>query len=168
MSSSDSRTRAIQDRRRLDRLVVGQAIHHHLAEDGPDPVLLGGAERAVHRRLVHGAIGEERGGPGGRERAERRGREAGGVLGVVEPALQREDVAAQPGEQVQAGAEPGVGELRQVRVQVDHAGQQDERPEVDRRRRAGRGGARARASQSSAPPTHSMRPLASTATTPSG
>ena len=125
--------RAVENRRRVDGLVVGDPIHHHLAEDRPYAVRLGGTECAVHRGLVDGAIGKERGRPGGRERPERRGREAGGVFGIVESALQREDVALEPGQQVEPRPEPGVRQLGQVRVQVDHARQHDQRPQVDHR-----------------------------------
>ena len=52
----------------------------------------------------------------------------------VEAALEREDVALQPGQQVEAGTQPGVRELRQVGVEIDHARQEDPWPQVDRRR----------------------------------
>ena len=47
-------------------------------------------------------------------------------LGLVEAALEREDVALEPGQQVEPGAEAGVRDLGQMGVQVDHARQ--ERP----------------------------------------
>ena len=124
--------RSLQDRRRVDRLVVGDPIHHHLAQDRPDAMLLGGPEGALHRGLVDRAVGQQGRRPGGRERPERRGGEAGGVRLLVEPALQREDVAVEPGQEIEAGPEARVRQLRQVGVEVDHAGQEHERPEVDR------------------------------------
>jgi hypothetical protein len=134
-------------------------------------VLLGGTERAVHGRLVDRPVGEERGGPGGGKRAECRWREAVGIRLRVEATLQRKDVSVQPAEEVQPEPEPGVRELRQVRVQVDHARQQDEGPQVDGLEpvvlaiglAASPGRLRGpRASQSVASPTQSMRPRGST------
>ena len=46
--------------------------------------------------------------------------------------LGREGQPVEPGQQVEREAEAGVGQLRQVRVGVDHAGQQDPGPQVDR------------------------------------
>ena len=59
---------------------------------------------------------------------------AGAALGGghVELPLQREDVALEPGQQVEPGADAGVGQLRQVRVQVHQPGHQHPWPEVDR------------------------------------
>ena len=80
----------------------------------------------------------------GRERARR--------VGFVEAALEREDVALEPGQQVQPGAEAGVRELRQVGVEVDHAGQEDPRA-------AGRCAARGRVGgRSAAAPAKAIRP----------
>ena len=118
---------------RVDRRVVGDAIHHHLADDRADPVRLGSPERGVEAGLVHGAVHQGGRGPGGGEGAPGCGRDALGGLDV-EPALQREDVALEPRQQVHPGAEPRVRELRQMGVEVDHARQQHPRPQVDRAR----------------------------------
>ena len=84
---------------------------------------------------------------------------------LVEAALEREDVALEPGQQVEPGAEAGVRELRQVGVEVDQPGQHDQRAEVDH------GGA-VRPSQAAAVaahgPTATIRPAASTSSRPSG
>ena len=98
---------------------------------------LGRPERRVEARLVDRAVDQRRRGSGGRECAPGRRREALGGRDVERP-LQREDVALEPGQQVEAGAETGVRELRQVGVEVDHPGQDDPRPDVGggRRRRS--------------------------------
>ena len=59
---------ALEDRRGVDRRVVGQPIHHHLADDGPDPVRLGCPERGVQTGLVDRAVDERGRRAGGRER----------------------------------------------------------------------------------------------------
>ena len=92
-------------------------------------------------------------------RPERRRGDALGGRGV-ELALEREDVALEPGQQVEPGADARVRELRQVDVEVDHPGQEEQRPEVDApeppgRRPVGRCGQ---------DPTAPIRPAASTAT----
>ena len=92
---------------------------------------LGGPERGIQAGLVDGAVDERRRRAGGRERPPGERREPLG-LGLVEAALEREDVAVEPGQQVEPGAEPGVRELRQVRVQVDHPGHDDPGTEVER------------------------------------
>ena len=122
--------RPVEDRRRVDGGVVGDPVHHHLADDRADPVRLGRAERRIEARLVDRAVDQRRRRAGRRERPPGERREAG-RLGLVEAALEREDVALEPGQQVQPGAEAGVGELRQVGVQVDQPGQQHPRPEVE-------------------------------------
>ena len=91
---------------------------------------LGSLERGVEARLVDRAVHERRRRARGSECAPRSGRDPFGGRDV-EAALQREDVPLEPGEEVHAGAEPGVGQLRQVRVEVDHAGHEDPRPQVD-------------------------------------
>jgi hypothetical protein len=123
---------ASEDRRRLDRRVVRQAVHHHLAEDRPDPVCLGSPERLVHRRLVDDAVGEHGRRPRGRERPEDRGRQAGGDGRIGPRPLGRERQPVEPGQQVEGEAKAGVRQLRQVGVEVDHPGQEDPRPEVER------------------------------------
>ena len=113
-------------------MVVAAAVHHHLAEHRADAVRLGRAERGVERRLEHRAIHD-----GGRRAGRGKGaiRERGQPLGgsLVEPLLEREDVAPEPGQEVEAGAHARVRQLRQVDVEVDHARQEHERPEVDDR-----------------------------------
>ena len=85
---------------RVDGRVVGDPIHHHLADDGPDAVRLGRPERGVEARLVDRPVDQ-------RGRRARRGEGAPGErrepLGGrrVEPALEREDVAVEPGQQVE-------------------------------------------------------------------
>jgi hypothetical protein len=130
--------RALEDRRPLDPIVVGDPIHHHLAEDRPDAVGLGRLEGGIHRGLVDSPVGQDRRRSRGGERPERRGRDSPGVLGIGPALLDREDVALEPGQEVEAGAEPGVRQLRQVGVEVDHARQEDERPQIDRLRVGGR------------------------------
>ncbi len=90
----------------------------------------GGSERGVQARRVHGPVDHGRRRARGRERSPRDGRQSLG-RGLVEPALEREDIPVQPGQQVQPGAEAGVRQLGQVRVEVHHAGQQDPGPQVD-------------------------------------
>ncbi len=91
---------------------------------------LGGAERGIQTGLVDRSVDQRRGGAGGRERLPG---DRGEPLGsrFVEFPLQREDVALQPGQQVQPGAKPGIRELWQVRMQVDQPGQNRPRAEVD-------------------------------------
>ena len=93
---------------------------------------LGGAERRVERRLqtapymtavVVPAAANARNASGARRSA----------AASSNAALEREDVALEPVEQVEPGAQAGVRELRQVDMEVDQPGQQDQRPEVDRR-----------------------------------
>ena len=52
-------------------------------------------------------------------------------LGLVKATLEREDVSLEPGQQVQTGAEPGIGELGQMRVEIDHPRHDDPRTQVD-------------------------------------
>ena len=49
----------------------------------------------------------------------------------VEFALEREDVALEPRQQLRASAQPGVGQLRQVSVEIDQPGHDEPRPQVD-------------------------------------
>ena len=68
--------------------------------------------------------------PGGGERPERERREP--FCGrLVEGPLEREDVAPQPRQQVEPRANARVGELGQVDVEVDHAGQHEQGPQVE-------------------------------------
>ena len=125
----------LEDVGRLDDRVVRAAIHHHLADDRPDPVLLGRPERGIQARLVDRAVHEGRRRAGAGERAPRdRGQRLGG--GFVEVALEREDVALEPRQQVQSGAEAGVRDLGQMGVQVDHARQEHPGSKIDGRRRS--------------------------------
>ena len=94
---------------------------------------LGSPERGVEAGLVHRAVDERRGGAGGRE-GPPGGRCHDVGPGLVEPAFQREDVALQPGQQVQAGSQPGVRQLWQVGVEVDQPGEQHPAGERQRRR----------------------------------
>ena len=122
----------VEDDLGIDRRVVGPAVHHHLAHDGPDPVRLGSAERGVQARLVDRAVDHR----GRRARAgEGAPRGRGQPLGRrrIEGTLEREDVALEPRQQVEPGAQAGVRELGQVGVEVDHAGEQDPWPQVDGR-----------------------------------
>ena len=124
---------------------------------------LGGPERAVHRGREDRAVGEDRRRSGGREGAKRRWRQLGRGRRVVEAALQREDVALQPRQQVQSRTESGVGQLGQVGVEVDHPGQEHEWPQVDLAggRRRGRGAAgRARPAADAPRPHPGDPPLA--------
>ncbi len=100
-----------QDRGRIDRRVVRDPVHHHLADDRPDPVRLGRPECGIEARLVDRPVDKRRRRPGRRERAPGGRRDTIGRLDV-EPALQREDVPLEPGEQVHPRPEPGVRELR--------------------------------------------------------
>ena len=93
---------------------------------------LGSPERGVKARLVDRAVDERRGRARGRERPPGgRGHDVG--PGCVEPAFQREDVALQPGQQVQAGAQPRVRQLRQVGMEVDHPWEQHQAGECQGR-----------------------------------
>ena len=129
--------RSVEDGGRLDDRVVRPAIHHDLAQDRPDPVRLGCPEGGLGSGLVHHAVGEDGGRPGRREGLEDRRRQPFGDGRVGPRALGRERQAVEPGQQVEREAEPGVGDLRQVRVQVDHPGHQDPRSDVERGRRLG-------------------------------
>ena len=110
-------------------LVVGQPIHHDLADDRPDPVRLSRLERHVEARLEDRPVDH---GGGRARRGHRPERHRGDALGgrCVELALEREDVALEPGQEVEPGPNAGVGQLRQVDVEVDHAGQEHERSEI--------------------------------------
>ena len=57
----------IEDRRRVDGLVVRDPVHHHLADHRADAMRLGSPERGLKAGLVHRAVDERRGGAGGRE-----------------------------------------------------------------------------------------------------
>ena len=103
-------------------------------------------------------VGDHRRRAGGGERAERGGRLALGH-GPVVRALEREDVSVEPGEQVEPAAQPRVRQLRQVRVQVDQAGHEHQRPNVQ-----DRCGRRSAGTQGS---TRAIRPSASTSSRPS-
>ena len=131
MRSADLAQRALEDRGRLDRRVVGRPIHHHLAEDRPDPVRLGGAERRVHGRLVDDAVGKDRRCAGGREGLEDGRGEPLGDRGIGPRPLGRKGQPIEPRQQVEREPDPGVRELRQVGVRVDHPRQQDPGPEVE-------------------------------------
>ena len=116
-----------------DGRVVAQAIHHHLADHRPDPVRLGGLEGRIQGVLVDGAVEQHGGRAGSGKGTEgRRGEPLRG--GTVEGPLEREDVALEPGQQVEPRAAPDIGQLRQMGVQVDHSGHHDPRPDVDRLR----------------------------------
>ena len=84
----------------------------------------GRREDAVHRRGVDGAVAEDRRRAGGRECLEDRRRESFGDRGIRPRALGREGDALQPGQQVEGETQPRIGELGQVRVRVDHPGEQ--------------------------------------------
>ncbi len=115
----------------LDRRVVRHAIHHHLAEDRPDPVRLGSPERGLHRRLVDDAVCEHGRRPGRRERPKDRGGELVGDRGIGPRTLRRKRQPIEPGQQIQREPESRVRELRQVGVRVDEPGHEDPRPDVD-------------------------------------
>jgi hypothetical protein len=122
--------RALEDGLRIDRPVVRPAVHHHLADDRPDPVRFGGPERGVEAGLVDRAVDHGgRGARGGERAPGERGEPVGRRL--VEVALKREHVAIEPGQQVQPGTEPGVGNLGQMRVEVDEPRQDDPRAQID-------------------------------------
>ena len=132
MSSVGLAQRPLEDGRRVDGRVVGDAIHHHLAEDRPDAVRLGRPERGVHGGLVDDAVGQHGRRAGGREGLEDGRREPLGDGRIRPRPLGREGQPVEPGQQVEREADPGVRHLRQVGVEVDHAGQDDPRPKVDR------------------------------------
>jgi hypothetical protein len=135
----------VEDGRRIDGRVVGDPIHHDLAHDRPDAVLLGGPERCIEAGLVHGPVNHGRRRPGGGEGAPGRRRDDLG-RGDVEAALEREDVSLEPGKEIHPRPKPRVRELRQVSMEVDHARQDHPRTEIDgpgksfRRRPVGRSG----------------------------
>ena len=92
---------------------------------------LGGAKRRVHRGFVDHAVGQDGRRAGGREGLEDRGREPL-CDGRIRPrAFRRERDPVEPGQQVEGEAQPGIGQLGQVRVRVDHPGEHDPRPQVD-------------------------------------
>ena len=122
--------RALQDGRRLDDRVVRASIHHHLAEDRPDAVGLGRAERDVHRRLEDHAVGEDGRGAGRREGLEDGRRKALRDRWIRPRLLGREGDAVEPGQEVEREPDAGVGHLRQMRVEVDHAWHDDPGPKV--------------------------------------
>ncbi len=113
-----------------DALVVAQPVHHYLAHHDAQAVLLGGGEADVEALLEDRSV-EHGGGRAGAGKRAKCGRcEPLGGCRVVR-ALEREDVALQPAQQIQPGATAGVGQLGQVRVQVDQPGQQQPRPQID-------------------------------------
>ena len=119
----------VQDRGRIDGRVVGDPIHHHLADDRPDAVRLGSPERGVQARLVDRAV-DESGGRADCREGPPGGRSHPFGSRLVEGPFQRKDVAIEPGQQVQAGTEARGRELRQVRMQVDQPWHQDPGSEV--------------------------------------
>ena len=111
----------LEDRRRLDDRVVGPAVHHDLAQDGPDAVRLGGLEGGLHGRRVDRAVGQHGRGAGRGERLEDVRRQALRDRCVRPRSLRREGQPVQPRQQVDGEPDAGVRELRQMGVQVDHA-----------------------------------------------
>jgi len=93
-------------------------------------VRLGGPERRVHRRLVDDAVAQDRGRAGRGEGPEDRRGEPFRDGRIGPRAFRRERQSFQPIEQGQRVAEAGVRDLREVSVQVDHAREDDPRPEV--------------------------------------
>ena len=91
---------------------------------------LGSAERGVQARLVDRSV-DHRGRRARTGEGAPRGR--GQPLGCrrIEGALEREDVPLEPRQQVESRPQTGVRELGQVRMEVDHAREQDPRPQVD-------------------------------------
>ena len=119
----------LEDLAGIDLGVVREAVHHHLADDRTDPVGLGGGEGHVRRLGPDRRIGDDRRRPGGGEGAERRGRRPL-RRSLAVGSFEREDVSVEPGQEVEAAAETGVRQLRQVGVEVDEAGEDDHRPQV--------------------------------------
>ncbi len=110
--------------------VVGEVVHHHLADDGADAVRLGGGEGRIGRVRPDGGVGDDRRRPGRGEGPERGRRLALGGSAVV-ATLEREDVALEPGQQIEPAPQPRVRQLREVRVEVDHPGHHNQGPDVD-------------------------------------
>ena len=119
----------LEDLAGIDPGVVGDAVHHHLADDGTDPMGLGGPKGHVRRLGPDRRIGDDRRRPRGGEGAERRGRRPRGRSFAV-GTFERKDVPVEPRQEVEAAAETGVRQLRQVRVEVDEARQDDHGPQV--------------------------------------
>ena len=92
-----------------------------------------GAEGLVHRGGVHRPIREDGGGAHRGEGPKRGRSQRRRVSFVGESLFQWKDVPTKPGEEVQAGAEASVRELGQVRMQVHHSRQDDQRSYVDDR-----------------------------------
>ena len=95
-------------------------------------MLLGRPERDVETGFEDRPIQDRRRRPGTGERPEGGRCQAYGGL-LVEAAFEGKNVALEPGQEVEPGAQPGVRELRQVRVEVDQPGQDDEWPKIDDR-----------------------------------
>ena len=153
--------RSLEDRPRLDRRVVGVAIHHHLAEDRADAVGFGRAERSVHRGFVDDTVGQNGRRPGGSEGLEDRGRQPFGDSRIGPRAFGREGDPVQPGQQVECEAQTRIRQLGQVRMRSTIPGSSDPRPQVD-------GTCDQLGWRSPAAPTDAIRPVSSTTSSPSG
>ena len=81
---------------------------------------LGGRKGRIGRLLPDCGVGNDRRRARGGEGAPGRRRQDLGDPSV-EVALEREDVPVQPGQQVEPAPEAGVGQLGQVRVEIDQA-----------------------------------------------
>ena len=115
------------DLRRLERAVAAH-VHHHFSHHDPQPALRRGVECGLARVLVNRGIDHRRRGavPGefGEERAA-----LAPAFRSDELALQREYVLPQPRQQLALPAGHR-GVLREVRVQVDEAGENRRAPRV--------------------------------------
>ena len=97
----------------------------------------GRPERGVEARLVDRAIDQGGRRPGRGERSPDDRREPF-RRGRIEAALERKDVPIQPGQEVETGTQPGIRELRQVGMEIDHPRQHDPRPKIGGGGRIGR------------------------------
>ena len=92
-------------------------------------MLLCRGECCVGAVLEHGAVDEcGRRASRGQSSIELR-RQAPSSIGV-ELTLEREDVAPQPGQQIETSAKTGVGPLRKMGVEIDEPGHDDQRTQV--------------------------------------
>ena len=91
---------------------------------------LGGGEGRIGRVRPDRGVGNDRR-RAGRGEGPERGRRLALGGGAVVATLEREDVALEPGQQVEPAPEAGIRQLREVRMEVDHAGQDDQRPNVE-------------------------------------
>jgi hypothetical protein len=107
--------------RRIAQELRAVAVHQDLPGDHAQVARFAGLEKRVHRFLVHGAVDHRGGGPAAQQLVEEELGDLAPVRRIGEPALGREGVALQPGQQARRRRGDHVG-LREMQVGVDKAG----------------------------------------------